>query len=340
MDKSLNEIAELVGGSIVGEGSVRITGLNSLKEAATGDLSFLGSPNYQSLLDTTNATAILVPVDFGHNALPVVRVEHPYLAFATVLKEYEKEKRIHPVGIDPSASIDETATLGRDIGVGSFVRIEGDSKIGDGVILYSGVYVGRDVTIGPGTIVYPNTTFREGVQVGARCIIHSNTSIGSDGFGFARAGDSYVKIPQVGTVIIHDDVEIGSNSSVDRATTGATVIGKGTKIDNLVQIGHNVTIGKHCTLSGGVGIAGSAKIGDNVAMGGHVGVNSHITIGDNVQIGGGTGVVQSIPANTTVLGYPQAEAGLARRIWAAFPQLPKALRRIRMLEKRLDKLEE
>ncbi len=340
MDKSLDEIAELVEGTVVGHGDVRITGLNGLENAKSGDLSFLAYPRLEPLMDTTQATAVLVPENFGHNGLPVIRVGHPYLAFATVLKMYEQEILLHPVGNHPSAAVSEGASLGKNVGIDAFVRVEEGCELGDGVVLYSGVYVGRGSRIGKGSVVYPNVTIREGVTIGARCIIHSNVSLGSDGFGFTIAGGAHVKIPQVGTVQIGDDVEIGSNSAIDRSTMGPTVIGNGTKIDNLVQIAHNVTIGENCTISSGAGIAGSTKIGNNVTMAGQVGIRGHLEIGDNVTIGGGTGVTSSVPADSVILGTPHYDHKVTRRIWVSLPRLPKMLRRLKVLEQRVDKLEE
>ncbi len=340
MDKTLNEIAELVEGTVVGQGDVRITGLNGLEHASPGDLSFFANPSFESLLETTKATAVLVPADFAPNGIPLIRVEHPYLAFATILKLYEKEKTSHPRGVHPSAAVSEGASLGKNVGIDAFARIEDDCEIGDNVILYSGVYVGKGAKIGADSIIYPNATIRECVILGERCIIHSNASIGSDGFGFTIVDGVHVKIPQVGTVIIGDDVEIGSNSAVDRSTTGPTLIGNGTKIDNLVQIGHNVTIGEHCIISGGTGIAGSTKIGNNVVLGGQVGVRGHLEIGDNVMIGAGTGVRSSVPADSVILGTPHHDHKVTRRIWASLPRLPKMLRRLKILEQRVDELEE
>ena len=340
MDKSLEEIAKLVEGTVIGPGDVRITGLKGLGEAQSGDLSFLANPRLESLLDTTKAAAVLVPKDFGHNGITVIRVEHPYRAFATVLKVFEKEVLLHPIGLHPSAAVSEGATLGNNVGIDAFVRVEAGSEIGDDVVLYSGVYVGKGAKIGKGSIIYPNATIRERVVIGERCIIHSNAAIGSDGFGFTIVDGVHLKIPQVGTVILGDDVEIGSNSAVDRSTTGPTSIGDGTKIDNLVQIGHNVTIGKHCVVSGGTGIAGSTKIGNNVMIGGQVGIRGHLEIGDNVMIGAGTGVTKSVPAGSVILGVPHYDLKVTRRIWVSLPRLPKALRRLRILEERVEKLEE
>lgn len=337
MDKSLDDIAELVGGSVSGEGSIRITGLNGLQDAAGGDLTFLGNPRFESFMETTKAAAVIVPKDFGNNGKPLIHVKHPYLAFAILLKEYERETKIHPEGIHRLAVIAENVRLGRNVSIDALVRLEDGCEIGDDVILYSGVYIGRGSKIGSGTIVYPNATIRERVVVGANCVIHSNAAIGSDGFGFTLVDNARVKIPQVGTVRIGDDVEIGSNTSIDRSTTGCTVIGNGTKIDNLVQIAHNVVIGAHCTISAETGIAGSTTIGNHVMIGGQVGIGGHLEIGDNVRIGAKTGVSKSVPPGTSILGTPFRDLPTTRRIWASLPYLPNVLRRIRALEKRVGK---
>lgn len=339
MDKSLNEIAQIVGGTVDGEGTIRITGLNGLKEAQAGDISFFSDPRYEPLLENTPAAAILAPEGYGRNGLPVIHVADPYLAFAQLLKSYESEVLIHPREVHPTAVIAESAQIGAGVALDAHVRVEENCEIGENVILYAGVYVGRGSRIGRDTVIYPNTTVRERTTIGARCIIHSNVAIGSDGFGFAAMNGTRAKIPQVGTVTIGDDVEIGSNSAIDRSTTGTTSIGNGTKIDNLVQIGHNCKIGEHCAISGGSAIAGSTIIGSNVMIGGHSSTAGHLTIGDNVMAAGRSGITKSVPANSIISGLPHTDHSTTRRIWASLPYLPKALRRIRGLEDRMAQLE-
>lgn len=339
MNKTLNEIAELVGGTLIGDGETVVTGLNGIKDAREGDLTFYADPRYDEYLQNTPAAAVLVPEDFQGNGRTIIRVPNPYLAFAQLLSEYEETVRIHPEGIHPSAVIADSARLGQNVAVDAQVCVSEGAIIGDGVVLYGGVYVGRNVKIGSDTVVYPNATVRERVTIGARCVIHANAVIGSDGFGFTRMNGAPVKIPQVGAVVLGDDVEVGSNTAIDRATTGTTTIGRGTKIDNLVQIGHNVSIGENCTISGGCGIGGSTTIGNNVAVGGQVGIAGHVQIGDHVMIAAGTGIHRSIPAHSIVSGSPQQDHRVTRKIWASLPHVPGLLKRFRKLESRVDTLE-
>lgn len=336
MNMTLGEIAAIVGGTIEGDAATRITGLNGLKEAQPGDLSFYTDARYQKYLDATPAAALMVDQKFAGNRRPIIRVGNPYLAFAQVLKHLESLWLIHPKGIHPNASIAPGATLGEDVAVDAFAVVAEGARIGDRTVLYAGVYVGRNTTIGPDCVLYPHVSIRERVTLGARCIVHANSTVGSDGFGFTRVAGIPTKIPQVGGVIIGDDVEIGSNSSIDRATTGNTTIGSGTKIDNLVQIGHNVFIGANCTISGSTGISGSTVIGSNVTIGGQTGTAGHLTIGDNAMIGGRAGVTKSVPANAVVSGFPLHDHEVTRRIYASLPYLPEALRRLRKLEKRVE----
>ncbi len=340
MNKTVEEIAALVGGVVVGDGGARITGLNGIREASESELTFLGNPQYKPFLDTTQAVAVLVPHDCEPGKKTVIQVSNPYQAFAMVLKEFENELIRHPYGIHPSAVVGEHVRLGDHVNLDAHTRIADGATIGNNVVLYAGVYVGRDAVIGDDTVIYPNSVVRERVIVGARCVIHNNVSLGADGFGFSAVNGRRVKIPQVGTVLIGDDVEIGANSAIDRATAGETIIGDGTKIDNLVQIGHNVRIGKHCTISGSTGIAGSAVIGDRVTIGGKVAINGHIEIGDDVVVAGWSAISHSIESGRVVSGYPPFDHAEARRILVSQRRVPDALRRIRQLEQRLQQLED
>lgn len=341
MNKSVHEVAEMVRGTVVGDGDVRITGLGGIAEAVDGDLTFLSHPRFLSHLYTTGAAAVLVSEQCDNGTeKPLIRVPDPYRAFAIMLSEFEAETLQHPTGIHPTAVIGENVTLGQGVALDAHVILAPGSSIGADAVLYAGVYIGRGSSVGPGTVIYPNTTVREGVTIGARCLIHNNASIGSDGFGFQSANGAPTKIPQVGSVVIGDDVEIGANSSVDRATCGETRVGDGTKIDNLVQVGHNVKIGKHCTISGSTGIAGSAVIGDHVTLGGMVGVGNHVEIGDNVTVGGRSGVTKSVESGRIVSGFPVTDHSESRRILASQHRLPQALRRIRDLEERMKLLEQ
>lgn len=339
MNRSVDYIAEKVGGTVIGDGTTLITGLNGIKEAGHGDLSFLADPKYASFLESSEASAILVPSGFEFPDKSLIQVEDPYSAFALMLHEYEKTSLIHPEGIHPTAILDDDVALGDNVALDAHVRIAQGAVIGDNVVMYAGVYIGRETIIGDDTVLYPNVSIRERVQIGKRCILHSNVGIGGDGFGFTPINGVQHKIPQVGTVRIGDDVEIGSNSTIDRATCGQTVIGDGTKIDNHVVVGHNVRIGKHCTLSGGVAIAGSAIIADHVTIGGMAGVRGHIEIGDHVMIGGGSGVMKSVPSGAVVSGLPADDHSATLKAYMAIRRLPKLLRTVRALEKRLEQLE-
>ena len=337
MDLTVREIALIVGGTVEGDGSLRITGLNGLKEAKPGDLSFYADTRYLQLAETAPAAALIVDASYQGNRRPLIRVASPYFAFAQALRYLESLVLIHPKGIHPTAVVAPTAALGREVALDAHVVVADGARIGDRVVLYAGVYVGRDSVIGDDTVLYPHVAIRERVSLGARCVVHANATIGSDGFGFTRFGGVVEKIPQVGTVEIADDVEIGANSSIDRGTTGPTTVGRGTKIDNLVQVAHNVHIGAYCTISSGTGVAGSTTLGNNVVVGGQAGFAGHQTIGDNVMVGGQTGVLGDVAAGKVILGTPHHDVEVTRRVWAALPYLPGLLKRLRKLEKRVEK---
>ena len=339
MQKTVNEIAQMLGGRLVGDGVGLVTGLNGIREAGERDLTFVIDPRYFQYLDITKAAAILVPEGYSNGtARPVIEVKNPYQSFATLLRAFEEETLVHPTGIHPLAVVGENAVLAQNVAVGAHAVVEADSQLGEGVVIYPGVYVGRGSVIGPGTVIYPNAVIRERSKIGARCIIHSNVSIGSDGFGFSLLDGKHAKIPQVGRVVIGDDVEIGSNTAIDRATCGATVVGSGTKIDNLVQVGHNVQIGEHCTISGSTGISGSARIGNRVTIGGQAGIGGHVEIGDDAIIAGRSGVTKSVAPGKIVSGFPAHDHEANKRLMVSQRHLPAMQRRLRALEREFDKL--
>lgn len=339
MDISLQEIAHLTGGTLIGDGSVRVCGINGIRQAGPGELTFLAQPRYRDFLATTQAAGVLVPADTVAPGKNVIQVANPYVALAQLLHMVEAETLIHPTGRHPSAVVAEGATLGEGVALDAHVVVAEGCTIGDRTVLYAGVYIGRNCSVGPDCVLYPNVVLREGTRVGARCIIHSGTVLGSDGFGFVFAEGRQQKIPQIGTVVLEDDVEIGANSAVDRAAVGSTTIGQGTKIDNLVQIGHNVQIGKHCVVSGQAGIAGSASIGNYVALGARAGIAGHIEIGDGVMVGALAGVTKSHPVKKVISGFPAKDHDEEKRIQAGLRNLPGLLRRVRVLEDRLRELE-
>jgi UDP-3-O-[3-hydroxymyristoyl] glucosamine N-acyltransferase len=339
MEATIREIAALVGGKVVGDSSASIHGVNGIEDAAQGEITFLDHPKYESLLETTSASAVLVPEEIAQGPTTLIQVQAPRLAFAQLLGQFSVERTKPPQGVHPQSVVGENVQLGADVGIDAFVRIADNVTIGDGAVIYAGSYIAHGATIGAHSVIYSNVTIREDVRIGDRCILHSGVILGSDGFGFAAVGGEQEKIPQVGTVILGDDVEIGSNSCVDRATFGETTIGRGTKIDNLVQIGHNVRIGEHCVVSGLCGISGTTTIGNRVTVGGQVGFAGHLTVGDDVVIGARSGVTKSISAGQIVSGFPACDHEEARRIRAGARRLPSALKRLRELEDRLREFE-
>jgi UDP-3-O-[3-hydroxymyristoyl] glucosamine N-acyltransferase len=330
----------MVGGSVQGDGQVKITGVNGLEEAQCGDLCFVRDTRYLDRLAKSKASAVLIKESPENVSAAVILVEHPDLAFAQILKYCEQLQTRHPKGIHESVSLGRDVVLGNDVGIGPHVTIADDCTIGDRVILYPGVYVGHGTTIGDDCVIYPNVTIRELTQIGARCIVHAGTAIGSDGFGFAPINGQWAKIPQIGCVVLEDDVEIGSNTTIDRATCGITRIGRGTKIDNLVQVGHNVEIGEHCALVAMVGIAGSTKIANNVRFGASSGVAGHIAIGEGATIGARAGVTQSIEPGKVVSGFPAIDHNLERRVMVAQKRLPELIRRVKQLEREIQALKD
>jgi UDP-3-O-[3-hydroxymyristoyl] glucosamine N-acyltransferase len=339
MELALQEIAELVHGTISGDPHLRIRGIASIEEAEPGEITFLANPKYASKAMLTRASAMIVRSKIDGVSCAFLIVQDPYFAFTRLLSYFHPPRR-YPAEVDSRAAIGQGVVLGTDVSIGPFVTVEDRAKIGDRVRIGAGVFVGEGSEIGEDSLIYPNVTIREGVKIGKRVIIHSGTVIGSDGFGFAPHKGRYHKIPQVGGVIIEDDVELGANVTVDRATLGNTIVGAGTKVDNLVQIGHNVVIGADSILVAQVGISGSSKIGRHVTLAGQVGVAGHLTIGDQVIVGGKSGVTKDIPAGENVSGFPPLPHKEWLKAQATFPHLPEMRERIRALEKEVEALRE
>jgi UDP-3-O-[3-hydroxymyristoyl] glucosamine N-acyltransferase len=300
----LSDIVAFVSGRYNGPADVMIDGVLPLSEAGHRHISFLSNPKYTPQLETTRAAAVLVAQDVPGDDARWIRVANPYIAMAQVVTRFFAVRPM-PQGISPHASIAASAKLGANVAVGAFTMIGEDVVIGDGAVIYPNVTIEAGSLIGEKTIVYPQVSIYYGSRIGRRCIIHSGVVIGSDGYGFATddAGTHY-KIPQVGSVRIEDDVEIGAGTTIDRAALGETVIGEGTKIDNLVQIGHNVKIGKRCLLVAQVGIAGSAELGEAVQVGGQSGIAGHLKIGDRARIYAKSAVFADVPAGVWVRGVP------------------------------------
>jgi UDP-3-O-[3-hydroxymyristoyl] glucosamine N-acyltransferase len=351
MRVSVGEIAAVVGGTVIGDAAQEISGISSLSEARPGDISFLANPKYAPYLSETRASAVLVAspqpeASARGAALTQIVVANPDFAFAKVVATFGPKAEPPPPGIHPSAVIGECVTLGANVAIGAHVVVADRARIGDGTVLYPQVYVGAESALGAGCLIYPQVTIRERVTLGDRVIVHSGAVIGSDGFGYASIEGVHHKIPQVGTVVIEDDVEIGASTTIDRARFGRTRIGKGTKIDNLVQIAHNVETGAHCIVVSQVGIAGSTRLGNHVTLAGQAGITGHITIGDQAVVTAKSGVSKDVPPKAVVKGAPAQDIKTTQMIEVAMRRLPgtqaqvkELLARVAALEKRLAELQ-
>ena len=340
MDVSLKELAEIVGGRISGDGSIRIAGVAGIKEARSGDITFLANPRYEKFLQSTQASAVIAGPDTCNSDKPLIVSENPYLSFVKAVEFFVPKKNHYPRSVHSAAVVAPGASIGVGVHVGACAVIEDGARIGDGSVVLPGTYIGRDTQVGRECLIYPNVSIREEVRIGDRVIIHCGAVIGSDGFGFAKDGEVYRKIPQIGNVVVEDDVEIGANVTIDRATTGTTYVGRGTKIDNLVQVAHNVVIRENCILVAQVGIGGSTELGRGVSLAGQAGAVGHIKIGDGAVVAAQAGVTKSVPQGTMVSGYPARDHGEAKKIYASLPKLPEVLKRLAEITERLAKLEE
>ncbi|HNS31723.1 MAG TPA: UDP-3-O-(3-hydroxymyristoyl)glucosamine N-acyltransferase [bacterium] len=340
MNMKVKEIAKILEGKIIGDEEVVISGVSGIKEAKKGDLTFIANNKYRPLLKSTKASAIIVPADINNTVDAVlIQVENPSLAFANMLNIVGPEPVVFSSGIDETAIIGKDVTIGKNVSVQPYAVIEDHSVIGDNTIIGSCVYIGHYTKIGRDSLIYPHVIIRERIIVGDRVIIHPGTVIGGDGFGFATVKGVHHKIPQIGTVEIGNDVEIGSNVTIDRARFDKTYIGNGVKIDNLAQIAHNVSIGDNTIVVAQVGISGSTVIGKNVIIAGQAGVTGHITIGDNSIIGGKAGVTKNIPPNTHVTGFPARDKWEDMRLQAYSRRQPELVEKLKKLEERIEKTE-
>ena len=340
MEMRLAEVAAHVGGDLSGDGEILIKGVAGIKEAGSGEITFLGDSRYEEWLAKTTASAVIVPRDHPYNGRACVRVDDPHLAFYALASLFHRASRPIPPGIHPSALLGADVRMGAEISIGPNVIVGDRCAIGDRTMLLPGVVIGHNVMIGDDCLIYPNAVLREDTQLGHRVIIHAGAVIGDDGFGFRTSDGQHEKVPQLGRVVIEDDVEIGANTCIDRATAGETVIRCGSRIDNLVQVAHNVKIGSNSILCAQVGIAGSTSVGDSVTLAGQVGIIGHISIGDRAMVGAQGGVTKSIPPDGRVSGYPATPHHLAKRIYAAQRRLPDLVKNVRRLEKRVKELEE
>lgn len=339
MQKTLAEIANIVNGEVVGDKDLVITGLSGIQEAKDGDLTFLANSKYISLSSKTKATAIITSRDIEITGKSVIRTDNPSLAFADLIKTMTGED-VHPFkGIHEAAFTADDCTIGKNVSIGPYAIIESKATIGDNTIIYGGSYVGHHATIGTDCLIYPNVTIREHVNIGNRVTVHSGTVIGSDGFGYIQVDGIHQKIPQIGTVAIEDDVEIGANVAIDRARFNQTIIGQGTKIDNLVQVAHNVVMGEGCIIISQVGISGSVNIGKGSYLLGQAGITGHLTIGEGSIVYSQSALSKSIPPQSHVSGSPARTHNEAKRVFASTQKLPRYIKIIQDLQKRVQKLE-
>ncbi|UCH63009.1 MAG: UDP-3-O-(3-hydroxymyristoyl)glucosamine N-acyltransferase [Fidelibacterota bacterium] len=335
---TLAQIAEVVGGEVDGDGSIEITHACEITSGSTGGITFLADPKHDRDLASSPASAIILKADAESHGKPAIRVANPAKAFADALAFLYPEVP-YLSGVHSSATLGRGVKLGREVCIGPCAVIGNEVTIGKGSIIEAGVSVGSGTTIGSRVRLHPNVVIYDGMRLGDEVIIHSGTIIGADGYGYVTEENVHHKIPQVGRVVIGNRVEIGANSAVDRSTIGDTIIGDGTKIDNLVHIAHNVKIGSGCLFAGMVGIAGSTTIGNFVTLAGQVGVADHLTIGDRVVVAAKAAVRQSIPAGRFYAGDPAVEHQKWLRQYGAIKQLPELTRRLRKLEASLARLE-
>ncbi|MBI2987247.1 MAG: UDP-3-O-(3-hydroxymyristoyl)glucosamine N-acyltransferase [Deltaproteobacteria bacterium] len=340
MQKTLSELAGLVGGKVVGDGGIEIARVTSIEEAGPGDITFLAHPRYRSYLANCKASAIIVGTGV---AIPSVagtgrgylQVSHAYLAFAKVLQIFNPPPA-YSGGVSPHASIDPTAMVEEGVVVFPFVYVGKGVRVKRKTVLFPGVFLGDGVEVGEDCVLHPQVTVREGCRLGNRVILHAGVVIGADGFGYAGEGRERIKIPQVGIVEIEDEVEIGANTTVDRATLGRTIIRRGTKIDNLVQIAHNVVVGENAIIAAQAGIAGSTRIGNEVVLAGQVGVVNHIEIGDRARIGPQSGIPRSVPPGAVLSGGVAAAPHQEwLKVMTLLPRLPKLWNAVRQLERKI-----
>jgi len=340
MRLTIADIVQLTQGELIGSGQMEIKGCAGLKEAKEGDVSFLANPKYEPLAKECKASVILVSQGTSLPGKTVIKVDHPSLAFAKVIDYFLKDSATFiPPGIHPTAVIAKDALIAKDVAIGPYVVIEPKAVIGEGTKIYAHSYIGHETRVGSQCLIYPFVTLREKISIGNRVIVHSGSVIGSDGYGYVTVDGKHTKIPQIGTVIIEDDVEIGANVTIDRARFDKTIVGEGTKIDNLVHIAHNVSIGKHCLIIAQVGISGSTHIGSHVILAGQVGVVGHLTIGDGAIVAAQSGVSKSIPAGHQVFGSPAQPLRAAFRANAHIQRFDHYVELIQELKKRVEELE-
>lgn len=342
MKFSAEQIAGIINGTVDGNPSIEVNTLSKIEEGASGSLSFLANPKYEEHIYKTDSSICIVNNTFKPaNKLPenltLIKVDDAYACFAKLLEFYDTLQKEEP-RIEDNAYIHDTATIGDNIYLGASSYIGKETVIGDDVAIHPNVTIGPNVTVGDGTVIYPGATVYRDCVIGKNCIIHSGAVIGADGFGFApNEKGEFQKIPQIGNVVLEDFVDIGANSTIDRATLGSTIIRKGAKIDNLVQIGHNVEVGRNTAMAAQTGIAGSTKVGNNVLIGGQVGMAGHLKIGDRVQIAAQSGVGGNIKNDAKMMGSPAFDSDDYKKSYLGFRRLPMILTRLKAIEDTIKK---
>lgn len=339
--RTLTELARLCGATLDGDGARLVDGPADLGEAGPNEISFFAHPRYKEKLAATRAGAVIVALDCDVPRRDAVflRVKDPSRAFTQVVQAFQDPVPPPVPGVHPSAVVEAGAHVAASASIGPLCHVAAGARLGERVVLHAGVSIGHDTAVGDDSVLHPGVRLYPRVTVGARCILHAGTVVGSDGFGFEPTREGWVKIPQVGTVVVEDDVEIGANCALDRGRFGATRIGRGAKLDNLVHVAHNVIVGESALLIAQVGIAGSATIGKRAILAGQVGVAGHTHVGDGARLGGQSGVVADIPAGQDYMGTPAHPRGDALRQWTLTARLPELNQRVRALEQKLAALE-
>jgi UDP-3-O-[3-hydroxymyristoyl] glucosamine N-acyltransferase len=339
MDFKVTEIAKFLNGEIIGNENISVSNVSKIEEGKPGTLAFLANMKYENFIYTTSASVVLVNKNFVPKEkinATLIKVDDAYQAFASLLDLYTQAMAAVKTGIEQPSFIDESATVGQNIYLGAFAYIGKNAKVGNNCKIYPQVYIGDNVTIGNDCIIYAGVKIYSDSLIGNRCILHSGVVIGSDGFGFAPLEDgTYKKIAQIGNAILEDNVEIGANTTIDCGTMGSTIIRKGAKIDNLVQIAHNCEIGESTVMAAQTGLAGTSKVGKNCKFGGQVGLAGHLTIGDNVFIGAQSGVAKSVDSNQVLLGSPAIDIKDAIRAITVYKNLPKLRNEVNQIQKEI-----
>lgn len=341
MEFTAQQIADILKGTIEGDPNVKVGNFSKIEEGYSGTLTFLANPKYEHYIYDTKASIVLINDNFTPTKpiqATLIRVSNAYTALAMLLNMVEQFKT-KKKGIDASAYIASSATVGADCYIGHMAYIGEGTTIGANCMIYPQAYIGDHVKIGDNSVIYPHTTIYDDCTIGQNCILHAGVVIGSDGFGFAPEGETYKKIPQLGNVILEDDVEIGANTTIDRAVMGSTIIHKGVKLDNLIQIAHNVEVGEHTVMAAQVGIAGSTKVGRHCSFGGQVGIAGHLQIVDNAQIGAQSGIMRNVTdAKNSLLGSPAIPVKDQMRSSALFIRLPEIYKTLGQLQREIEEL--